>query len=158
MHSAPKNIRGHEAYSKKDSLVESSGTDCWSMSPSNVTFKYSQKIKLKVTGCPSWKKNRSLAKNHWLAYDQYCSFCQKYLHRLYTQQRKSFQSDSMTKRQKLARIMQLLSPIYSCLMYSTMNGPDIDRGQQAQNLCHCGDYLVLAEMGEAYSPRIIIRS
>ena len=32
-----KNIRGYEACSKKDGLVESSATDCWSMSPSNVT-------------------------------------------------------------------------------------------------------------------------
>ena len=39
MHSAPKkkNSRGYEACSKKDGLVESSVTDCWSMSPSNVT-------------------------------------------------------------------------------------------------------------------------
>ena len=39
MLSAPKKInsRGYEACSKKDGLVESSVTDCWSMSPSNVT-------------------------------------------------------------------------------------------------------------------------
>ena len=37
MHSAPKNGRGYEACSKKDGLVESFVTDCWSMSSSNVT-------------------------------------------------------------------------------------------------------------------------
>ena len=51
------------------------------------------------------------------------------------------------KNLELARIMQ-----YPYSMYSTMNCPDIDCGQQAQNLCHFGDYLVIAEMGEAYSP------
>ena len=32
-----KNSRGYEACSKKDGLVKSSVSDCWSMSPSNVT-------------------------------------------------------------------------------------------------------------------------
>ena len=41
---------------KNGCLVESTVTDCWSMSPSNVTSNTaSQQIEFKATGCPNWK-------------------------------------------------------------------------------------------------------
>ena len=50
-----KKSRGYEACSKKDGLVESSVTNCWPMSPSNVTSNTASKCNWRLTGYPNWK-------------------------------------------------------------------------------------------------------
>ena len=60
MHSAPKkkNSRGYEACSKKDGLVESSVTDCWPMSPSNVTSNTASKSNWRWPGARTGRRRR----------------------------------------------------------------------------------------------------
>ena len=62
MHSAPKkNSRGYEACSKKDGLVESSVTDCWSMSPLNVTSNTASKSNWRWPGARTGRRRRNVS-------------------------------------------------------------------------------------------------